>query len=379
VDRAKKQVVRERYDMYKSHEHFPDDVNDDDYLWRYVDLARYADLLQTSELHLARADSMSDAWEGSFSATNISMRPHIYRENWETMAPFFSQMYMLGRTHTFLNCWHLSNVESAAMWSIYDREQRGVSIRTTHGRLRRALSGPSPVYGCPVEYIDYQSHFIPENNIFAPYRFKRTSFAHEREYRLMGAWFFETTPQEPVESPVIQSPDVTPLFLRESVDLVELVESVRVSPDAPSWVLNVVERLTQRYGQSWPVTKSDLAIGPIYCAMVSAPLARPGAAHPTTRTSPLATVTGPSRGEPAATTPRRAPHTAIEPPPTPRSPTHSHPNATAPPQARQRPPQPRRAGSAEAALQPTVGGARPQAPRPPQDDNHPKPSDAPQS
>jgi len=100
--------------------------------------------------------------------------------------------------------------------------------------------------------------------MFAPYRFKRTSFAHEREYRLMAAWFSETIPQESADSPVIQPPDVPPIFLRESVDLVELVESVRVSPDAPSWVLNIVERLTRRYDQSWPVTRSDLAIGPIY-------------------------------------------------------------------------------------------------------------------
>jgi len=88
--------------MYESHEHFPDDVNDDDYLWRYLDLARYADLLQTSELHLARADSMSDAWEGSFSATNIFIRPHIYRENWEAMAPTFSEMYVFARHAYFL-------------------------------------------------------------------------------------------------------------------------------------------------------------------------------------------------------------------------------------------------------------------------------------
>lgn len=33
-------------------------------VWRYMDLSRYLSLLQTKSLAFARADQMSDRWEG---------------------------------------------------------------------------------------------------------------------------------------------------------------------------------------------------------------------------------------------------------------------------------------------------------------------------
>jgi hypothetical protein len=43
-------------------------------LWRYVDLYKWLDLLQTSELHLTRADQMEDRWEGAYSEVNVTVR-----------------------------------------------------------------------------------------------------------------------------------------------------------------------------------------------------------------------------------------------------------------------------------------------------------------
>lgn len=251
---------------FETHLDLPDTLSDDDSLWRYVDLARYADLLQTSELHMARADTMEDAWEGSFSEVNVQMRPEIYKENWPMMASTMPQMYAWARRHVYMSCWHASNVESAAMWSIYDREGRGVALRSSRPRFRRAIvEPPAFVYGTTVEYVDYRSVFIPENNTMAAYRFKRSSFEHEREYRLIALWHPARRPDaaSDAEGPEAFAPDDPPVSLRVAIDLPSFIDEVRVSPEAPNWVFDVVQRLTVTYGQPWRVSKSDLATGPI--------------------------------------------------------------------------------------------------------------------
>ncbi len=51
------------------------------------DLYKWLDMLQTSELHLTRADQMEDRWEGSYSEVNLAQRPSLYGANWPMMAP----------------------------------------------------------------------------------------------------------------------------------------------------------------------------------------------------------------------------------------------------------------------------------------------------
>ena len=85
-------------------------------VWRYMDLARYLSLLQTSSLHFARADQMSDSWEGSYSEGNLRMRAARFgplNERRERQRPIVRQA-MTQLMH--MNCWHLNDAESAAIW-----------------------------------------------------------------------------------------------------------------------------------------------------------------------------------------------------------------------------------------------------------------------
>jgi hypothetical protein len=59
---------------YETHPELPDIKDPDTVLWRYVDLYKWLDLLQTSELHLTRADQMEDRWEGAYSEVNVAVR-----------------------------------------------------------------------------------------------------------------------------------------------------------------------------------------------------------------------------------------------------------------------------------------------------------------
>jgi hypothetical protein len=67
----------------------------------------------------------------------------------------------------FLSCWVWSEVESAAMWSIYTgRAGLGVAVETTFGQFERALprEGPHRILAGKVRYIDYRVESPPVGN-----------------------------------------------------------------------------------------------------------------------------------------------------------------------------------------------------------------------
>jgi hypothetical protein len=251
---------------YEPHSDLQDIEDPDTVLWRYVDLCKWLDLLQTSELHLTRADQMEDRWEGAFSEVNIAVRPAMYGEHWDMMASSMAQMYRFARTHTYLNCWYMGECESAGMWKIYDAEGKGVAIRSTAGRLKGSLTGirEQRVSGAKVQYVDYKTTYIPEGNMFFPYVHKRSSFAHENEYRLLTLWTPDVLETDERGNAIRTEPEVPPLFLREAVDLDHLVEAVYVSPEAPGWVARVVGEVTGKYMPGLAIRHSDLAADPVY-------------------------------------------------------------------------------------------------------------------
>ncbi|MFC7532323.1 hypothetical protein [Actinoplanes sp. GCM10030250] len=249
--------------MYESHSDLPD-IDEATPLWRYMDLPRFVDLLQSRELHLARADKMQDRWEGAYGPTNAAMRPQVYGEHFDAMQEQLPKVAVHARTHIFLNCWYASDCESAAMWSIYDREGRGVAVRTTKQRLLKSLTGSNRVHGATVQYVDYSNHWIPEGNLFNPFLFKRRSFEHEREYRLLTLWSPKAIRVDEHNTVIEAEPDNPPIGLRETIDLTEMVDQIFVSPEASGWFHRVVQQLVKDYGHSWAVQHSDLSSDPIY-------------------------------------------------------------------------------------------------------------------
>lgn len=250
---------------YETHSNLPDIEDPEIVLWRYVDLYKWLDLLQTSELHLTRADEMEDRWEGAFSKVNVAVRPSLYGEHWDKMASAISNLYAHNRTHVYLNCWYLGTDESAAMWSIYNAAGKGVAVRTTAGRLKDSLVGTHepPVSGAVVQYVDYRKTFIPEGNMFSPFIYKRASFSHESEYRLLTMWSPKVLEMDENKVATRVEPDIPPVFLREAVDLDRLVEAVYVSPDAPDWEARVVHRATYKYMPNVDIRHSDLSADPV--------------------------------------------------------------------------------------------------------------------
>lgn len=242
--------------MNDGHPSFANQPEDADIVWRYMDLARYLSLIQSSSLHFARADQMSDPWEGSFGPANVAARPELYGEHYEMMARNAAGRLKSTRRMFYINCWHMNQYESAAMWEIYQREGRGVAVRSTWGALTNSITSDRLVYGGRVKYADYLTTVIPEGNAFDAFMHKRLSYAHENEVRLIMLPDFSTT-----EGSTASGRDAA--ILPVTTDLHKMIDAVYVAPNAAPWIAETVKNVTGIYGFQFPVEHSDLANDPI--------------------------------------------------------------------------------------------------------------------
>lgn len=226
--------------------------NSEALVWRYMDFTKFVSLLETNTLYFCQADCFEDPFEGSLPKGNLINRNQIYGNiPEEQRAITISQMIehrKQMRSHTYVNCWHMNEHESAAMWKLYAATNEAVAICTRYSSLVAALD--KKVLMGQVHYIDYETATIPEDNSFWPFMFKRMSFSHENEVRAVIS-------------------DLERKFdfvggAAESVNPQKLIEKIYIAPDAPRWYFDLVTQLVNRYGLSSEVFQSSLSEQPVY-------------------------------------------------------------------------------------------------------------------
>jgi len=237
-------------------------------VWRYMDFTKFVSLLDSRCLHFTRTDKFDDPFEGSWPRTNVELRQKLpvdipqekqagYIQSTSTIGPL-SERY---RRFVFLNCWHINEYESAAMWTLYLKNDVGVAVQSTYSRLREAFTGRDAVYLGPVRYIDYNRDIIDMPygyDTLRAYMHKRKSFEHEREIRAV------VTKEERVDGEIEWGSNVLGGGLKQPVNVGILIESVHVAPTAPDWFLDLVKSIVAKYGYNFTVYQSELNEGPIF-------------------------------------------------------------------------------------------------------------------
>lgn len=112
----------------KEHPVFPKLENENVKIWRYIDFTKFVSLLDTQSLFFSRSDKLGDPFEGSTSRANLKLRPSIYKNIPETALKNMGDSTEKIRYHTFLNCWHMNEFESDAMWKLYAKEDTGLKF-----------------------------------------------------------------------------------------------------------------------------------------------------------------------------------------------------------------------------------------------------------
>ena len=249
--------------MSSYHPAFKVPSNENIKIWRYMDFTKFVSMLERGGLFFPRAELLGDPFEGSLPLANRllleSLPPGVDKIPKEAREASSSFRRWLPRW-TFISCWHMNEIESAGMWSLYGRDDKAVAIQSTYTRIRAGLD--ENVHIGEVSYIDYTTEAIREDNTFFTFTHKRKSFEHERELRAVISDL--PVKDSPYEGPPIDYDKPVVAGVWREVELKDLLETVYVSPGSPGWFTELVKGVLSRYGLDIPVTQSSLDEDPVY-------------------------------------------------------------------------------------------------------------------
>jgi hypothetical protein len=198
-------------------------------------------MLLSQQLFMSRSDKFEDQYEGTFSEPTFEEIKKIAANK-----PEFLDYYKSHREKVVISSWHINEYESFAMWQIFTKNNEGLAIQSTIGRLKEALQPENRVeqYIGNVNYIDYKKEYIPFDNAFFPFLFKRKSFQYEREVRIITE----------VSSHNISVNE----GIKINVDLNQLIEKIYIHPKSENWYKKLVIELVSKLNFDIEIEKSDL-------------------------------------------------------------------------------------------------------------------------
>nr|WP_315140309.1 hypothetical protein [uncultured Flavobacterium sp.] len=210
-------------------------------VWKYLDLSKFLDLLLSKKLFMSRSDKFEDQYEGTFSEPTFEEIRKLSIDN-----PDFLNYYKTHREKVAISSWHINEYESFAMWQIFTQNSEGLAIQSTIGRLQKALQPEEHFqqYIGEVNYIDYKKEYIPFDDLFFPFLYKRKSFQYEREVRII--------------SDVTQNNLKLNDGLKINVDVNLLIEKIYIHPKSENWYKNLVIQIVAKLGFDISIEKSDL-------------------------------------------------------------------------------------------------------------------------
>jgi hypothetical protein len=270
-------------------------------LWRYMDLTKLLGIVATKTLRFTHISNFDDKYEGYVPVPSIEEYEELLKPLKANLQSILDKLPLNAdpadleivrnlfasstdpsekheksiklrretRDRLYVNCWHLNENESAAMWQLYLRSNEGVAIQTTTKRLTDTFNtDPRTIHIGKVVYIDFDATPLskPPNekakherimahrmqSFSEPITFpfvKRPSFAHEQEIRA-----------------VYMSPDVAPVKsgCDIAVDPDGLIENVYIAPTCQPWIKPLIESILDKYGLKRTVNQSSLADDPVW-------------------------------------------------------------------------------------------------------------------
>jgi hypothetical protein len=227
-----------------------EDVPDGTVIWRYFKFNRFVGVLKTHKLWFSRPFRFDDRWEGLFPPSYVR-RTRQYAEAhgipFEEFDGDFHKRRLRHRCAHFVNCWHLSNHESDAMWRLYALPQTGIAIQSTVGDVKECLR---PHHSGQVIYYD-PSDEVVSREIFGPHDilFKRDSFSWEQEYRF---WFDDDDLLDKIEAGVeFREEDLSSGQTMGISDMPRLIKKIVVAPDASDEFIEQVRTTCAEHRKTW--------------------------------------------------------------------------------------------------------------------------------
>jgi len=220
-------------------------------IWKYMDLGKFISIISTKSLYFTNATELDDLFEGSWPPKYMEALVSIHQEQLDELKQAILEMpgekssnemktlvesiSSMGGSHFMdiyksaiadfgVQCWHINEDESYAMWKIYTNSGQGIAIESTVDRLKESLSLYSTdVTIKPVKYVNFENASIDKNSPLDILYAKRSVFAYEQELRAI----------------------VPDLKGKKGVlvpcDLDRLIKKIHISPSAPEYLAKAVE------------------------------------------------------------------------------------------------------------------------------------------
>ncbi len=238
-------------------------------LSKYMDITKFISMLFKQSLFFCRVDKLEDKFEGTSHQTNFEERVRAVKQmqnsgrlptSWNDAKIRENQKGIetnekLQRSLNCINCWNISNGESAALWKIYSNFSQGIMIQSSVLKLIGAFQNTEQELGMSeVQYALYNETTLPYGNSNYPFLYKQKAYNYEDEIRLLYSltdkaenWQYDWTQEEVEEGVYIK------------VDLEKLIDKIVLSPYSPKWFFELITDITKRYGLYKPIEKSEFA------------------------------------------------------------------------------------------------------------------------
>jgi hypothetical protein len=283
--------------IFAKHPAFVPPERDEYKIWRYMDFTKFVSVLVRRSLYFASLKKMSDQdpFEGLLPDTYFECRswktvedipeherwrltlhkaePSLHSLPWQTPLRMvkssmedFARLVFLFRKGIYVNCWHMSNFDSAAMWSIYAGRGSGIAITSSYDSLQASFRSDQKLFGGKIVYSDYSTDIIDvSNNLLTTTMRKRRSFEFEREFRIV---FWDDSSVNEPGGLKERARKLETYGARDGLefpcDLATLINEIYVSPKSEDWFLKLVQSVVQTYGLDKEVRRSPMDVHPVH-------------------------------------------------------------------------------------------------------------------
>ena len=247
--------------MYTKHSIFNLPKDENTKIWKYLDLTKFLSLIENEALYFCRSDMLDDPFEGTVPLKSLELINEFFKdfENKEEAALTMKRLINFSRKLTLVNCWHINNSQSDAMWRIYSKDGFGLAIQSTIRNLKDSFQlFKEPIYVGKIKYIDFSTDMLESLNGLEPYIYKRKSFEHENELRAVLWSAHSNVNIDDMEIDKAYPIDILDHGKYVEVDVNILIECIYISPTAPSWYTGLIEKILKRYNFNKKVFQSDL-------------------------------------------------------------------------------------------------------------------------
>lgn len=240
---------------------------DSQVLWRYMSFAKFSNLVLKGRLYFCRLDRLQQTDPHEYSNTSpifALSNPELYPEGQRAEMRKFNEHFLDQEKRSAaaqaVCCWRADTNESHAMWQIYTTSFEGVAIRTTLGRLKRALVDKRDVDIGPVSYYESSDNNPTRVSEVGPFRVSGAEQTNVDRCLHKQPWYiYESEVRAMLINPHYpQAFEDAQLYV--DVDLDILLGSVVVHPDAAPWFRETVEDVIGVYEDR--VKQSEMARGP---------------------------------------------------------------------------------------------------------------------